>query len=53
MPTAQPDMITTIEQAVLARLVDKIPALKGSAAAQKDSRQQLRDTAVAVAVLDG
>ena len=53
MPTEQPDMITAIEQATLTCLTDMIPALKGSGAAQKDSRQQLRDTTVAVAVLDG
>lgn len=46
-----PDMITAIETATLARLTDKIPALSG--AIQKDARQQLRDVAVAVAVLDG
>lgn len=53
MADEQPDMITAIEQATLTRLTDMIPALKGSGAAQKDSRQQLRDTTVAVAVLDG
>lgn len=47
------DMITAIEQAALARLTDNIPALKGAGAAQKDARQQLRDTTVAVAVLEG
>ena len=48
----QPDMLTAIEQATIARLVDKIPALK-SAGVQKDSKQLLRDVSLAVAVLDG
>jgi hypothetical protein len=48
----QPDMLTAIEQATLTRLTDNIPALKSSGL-QKDSRQLLRDTSVAVAVLDG
>lgn len=52
MPLDDPDMLTAIEQAVLARLCDQIPALKSSGI-QKDSRQMLRDTALAVAVLDG
>lgn len=46
------DMLTAIEQATLTCLADKIPALKSSGV-QKDSRQLLRDIAVAVAVLDG
>ena len=49
---APADMLTAIEQATLQRLTDRIPELK-SAAVQKDSRQQLRDISVAVAVLDG
>ncbi len=52
MADEQADMLTAIEQAVLAHLTDNIPALKSSGI-QKDSRQLLRDTAVAVAVLDG
>lgn len=52
MAADQPDMITAIEQAALALLIDKIPALKGGSL-QKGSQQLLRDTAVAVAILDG
>jgi len=52
MADEQPDMLTAIEQATLSRLTDNIPALKSSGL-QKDSRQLLRDTSVAVAVLDG
>jgi len=52
MADEQPDMLTAIEQATLTRLTDNIPALKSSGV-QKDSRQLLRDTSVAVAVLDG
>lgn len=48
----QPDMLTAIEQATITRLIDKIPVLKSSGV-QKDSRQLLRDVALAVAVLDG
>lgn len=51
MPAEQSDMLTAIEKAALERLTDKIPALKG--AVQKGTQQLLRDTAVAVAVLDG
>ena len=46
------DMLTAIEQAALQRLTDKIPALKNGVI-QKGNQQQLRDIAVAVAVLDG
>lgn len=48
----QPDMLTAIEEATLARLTDKVPALK-AAGLQKDNRQLLRDVSVAVAVLAG
>jgi len=49
----QPDMLTAIEQATITLLTDNIPALKSAGAVQKDSRQQLRDVSLAVAVLDG
>lgn len=47
-----PDMITAIEEAVLALLDDKVTQIK-SASIQKGSNALLRDLAVAVAVLDG
>lgn len=52
MPLEQPDMLTAIEQATLARLTDLVPALK-AAGIQKNNSQLLRDISVAVAVLDG
>jgi hypothetical protein len=45
------DVITAIEEAVVTHLTGLVPALKGGV--QKDSRQLLRDTSVAVAILDG
>ena len=45
-------MITAIEEAVLAAITEKIPALKNGGV-QKDARQLVTPTAVAVAVLEG